>query len=216
MVVRSKRSFVVRGKRMKRSKTIKSKINKLERRQRDILKSQDLHSLQNLAEAQAATTTMDPYLLNGISQGDDISSRESNDIYMTSLSGVVSFIAGDATNVCRCLIVYDKQPNGAIFNQGDIIQGSSTAQTSEPIKAQRKDYMKRFKFLYDKIVSVGTGDLVKTIRFRIPIKRKALYGGSGGTVASITTGSLYLVIISDSTAPTNPTHTHAVTLNWKG
>lgn len=213
--MRTRKSFGVKRKFTKK-KTLKSKVDKLERRQRGILKSLDLHSLQNRAENQSITTTMDPYLLNGISQGDDITSRESNDIYMTSLSGVVTCYVGDNYNVCRILVVYDKQPNGAIFNQGDIIQGSSTAQTDESIKAQRKDYMKRFKFLYDKIVTVDTYNIAKTVRFRIPIKRKTQYAGSGNTVANIATGSLYLVLISDSTAPTNPGHTHAVTLNWKG
>jgi hypothetical protein len=182
------------------------------------MKAQDLHSLQTIANASAVSTTAVFTLLNGIAQGDDIGSRESNDVLMTSVSGIIQLQCADATNVFRTLIVWDKQPNGLTPTQADLIQGSNTADVSEPLKAQRKDFYKRFKILYDKVNSLNLVSQVnKVLRFRIPLHRQSKYSGGGSTIASIATGALWLVQISDSTiGPSTPASSFAITSNWKG
>lgn len=213
MVIQNKKRLLRRA---KKPKTIKKKVEKLERRQRAVMKSQTLHSQQLVAQSQSVSTSMNAVLLNTCAQGDDISSRDGNDVWLTSVSGMVTYNAGDSYNVVRTLIVFDKQPDGNAFTQGDLIQGTTPADIIEPLRAIRKDSFKRFKILYDKVLTLHTYQPTKTIRFRIPVHKQIKYTGSAAGIGTIMTGALWLVMISDSTAPSHVGETHAITVNWKG
>lgn len=210
-VVRKRRLYKRKGK-----KTITKRVAKVERRVNNVMRAQDLHSQQITLENSNVPTAGNLNLLNGIAQGDDITSRESNDVYITSVSGICTFQVYDSFNTIRTLIIWDKQPNGAIPVLSDIFQGYSSALTSTPENAQRRDTFDRFKFVYDKVFTLDTYNPSRVLRFRVPVRKKAKYTGAGGTIASIASGALYVLFVSDSSAAPHPGVTCAITCNWKG
>jgi len=141
--------------------------------------------------ASAASCT--PFLLNGVSQGVTPTTRVGRRILMKSLY-IRWFLQLAATTTggtpVRMLVVYDKQTNGAAPSVTDIVL---TDEITSPMNLSNS---KRFQVLCDQTWScVGTGGpqsivlnkymkLDKTVEFNT---------GNAGTVADITSGSIYVL-----------------------
>jgi hypothetical protein len=170
---------------------------------RDELKTIDVAPTQ--AEA---TTTASITLLNGVATGTDFTNRIGRKINMKSLYLRVQMAPIDQvtsdTHV-RMLVVYDMQPNGAAPAITDVL---NTASTVDHINLNNRD---RFKILVDKCVPIGAnvntatqaysnGKNVYYIKKYLNLNLKGcsevLYSGTGSTIASIATGSIYFLYFS--------------------
>lgn len=141
-------------------------------------------------------------LLNGCQQGDGPSNREGTQIFIKSIQIRIrtEFNALDASaGPMRFVVVQDKQPNGAAPTVSNIYQTSSLL----AIDALRNlDGRKRFKILADRSYVMsqnGTPGFVDDIYLKRPITVQ-YNSGNAGTVADISTNSIYVLIASDQAA----------------
>lgn len=170
----------------------------------------------NFAAATAATQII---LVNPVAQGDDYNERIGDKIKMTSfqIKGVIVRQNADlGKQTARMILVYDAAPKGAALTFGEVLDLGGVAAGLTPYAPYNLDYVgSRIKILYDKswvlnpqvpdgwvdaagIITVsGYAPVQKLIKANVPIGRVANYGlGTAGAVASIATGSLYLLFMS--------------------
>lgn len=144
-------------------------------------------------------------LLNGVAQGTDYTDRVGRKIILKSLFFRVNFFPSTTVNapqgtVVRLLIVYDCQTNAAAPTVTDILQvGTYDA----PMNLNNRD---RFKVLFDKFImmcatsytagALATGDpCPKMLSKYKKMYMEQIFGGTGNTVGSINTGSIYALLI---------------------
>lgn len=150
-------------------------------------------------------------LLNGVATGDDFNSRDGRQILLKSIyfQCEVHPYGNTMSNgdVVRVMIIQDSQPNGAIFTTADMF--STTSATYSSVAVNNLNNRSRFKVLMDKKIaldgavyaaSVLTGGNPSTRQFKRFIKCNIItqYSGTGATIASISTNSLYLLVMSDN------------------
>lgn len=160
----------------------------------------EFKSIDN-ATATAADSGTAVVLLNGCARGDDIATRSGRETVMMSIQFKAYFgvTAGTGTDqLQRALLVYDRQTNGAALTAAQVL---STANVVAPRSLENR---KRFKILMDKTVTLnasgepGSNEFFQFYRrLRHPVEYNS---GNAGTVADITTGSLYLVVIGSNAA----------------
>ena len=140
-------------------------------------------------------------LLNGIARGDEINERNGREVLMKSIQLNMSPMVTSGTGVDqvgRALVVYDRQTNAAAPAITDILVANNY------LDNRNLDNRKRFKILMDRRWALNaTGEpgaiVVDTFyrRLRHPV---TFNSGDAGTVADITTGSLYLITIGTKVA----------------
>lgn len=142
-------------------------------------------------------------LLNGIGQGSEAYNRVGRQILMRQLDLKLSFTQQNgAVNAqqLRYMVVYDRQTNGAIFTNTNLLD-NSVALLWWTRKNTNPDNRDRFEILLDRTIQVNPNLLEASapvfdhhMRLNLP----AQFSGAGATVASITTGSLYLVFFDQA------------------
>lgn len=145
------------------------------------------------ADASAnVTTTAQIILLNGVGQGDDNFQRNGRSIKMTStyFRGTAVKATPATTTFLRMMIVEDHQCNGAIFGITDVLV---TATIDSP---RNVDEGKRFKVLKDKVYTLNSDHPQIFIKHFSKLDDHVEFKGTVNTVASISTNSLYLVLLS--------------------
>jgi len=177
------------------------------RRGRAELKTLDVS--HNLLAAGAGAVV----LLNGCQQGNDYTNRDGRQIIMKSMlirfsvapySTTTSLNQGD---YIRLLVVYDKQTNGIAPTPGSILIGPDSM---APMNLNFRD---RYKILMDKTVSMAAANYsagaltngsptVKSVYCYRKLDLDTVFSGTGNTVADISTGAVFLLYISLSTAST--------------
>lgn len=146
-------------------------------------------------------TTTSPILLNGIARGDALDERIGRQVLMRSIQFNLRFQVTVGTGIaqfCRCTIVYDKQTNAAALTNTNVF-------VENTVNAPRLlENRKRFRILYDETfflsedATTGCGHVLKGYqRVNLPVEFNS---GDAGTVADITTGSLYLVLTGTTAA----------------
>ena len=117
-----------------------------------------------------------------------------------------------STQLFRCLIVWDVQPNGATFALSDLFQDATAGTaTLSPLSMANSS---RFKVLYDQRVIIHSQPVVTELtippNFAHWIEKyqkmnlEAHYSDSNnGDIQDIRTGALFLVMVSDSAAAAN-------------
>lgn len=134
-------------------------------------------------------------LLNGLTQGDDISNREGRQIRLKSvdISQAYSMNGAAFGTIIRMMLVLDKQPNGAVFNSADLLQNTDT------VAFRQLDNRRRFLILEDRKYTISsTGPIIGYDRVYKEIDIKTTYDDSNaGTIADIETNALYLLFISN-------------------
>jgi len=173
------------------------------RRGRDELKFNDVN-VQSTAVTNTGTVT----LLNGIAQGTDYNQRIGRKVTLKSILFKVSM--GMATGASssslgaanRFLVVYDAQANATAPAVTDIL---ATANFMSPMNLNNRD---RFKVLFEIVHCTGAytkttslisaGDFYDTHESRYrKINLEEQFSGTGNTIGSIATGSIYVLQISD-------------------
>jgi len=146
-------------------------------------------------------------LINGCTQGDEIDQRIGREIRMRHIT-IRGFFRGvaDATAKSTCnrvLIVYDKQPNHAAMTGADLFDGLATTPV-DVTKMYNLDNRKRFTVLYDRLYPVDMMEYSKSaqkvpVYIDFPVNLPVIFNALGNaTIASIETGSLYLVTMGDT------------------
>lgn len=153
--------------------------------------------------ALAYSTTGTITLLNGVAQGLDNGQRIGRKFNVRSIlvRGFASVGSTPTASCIRHMLVYDKQTNGVLPVITDILN------TVSMLGCNNLDNRDRFVILADK-----TSYLEAAGRSQIPIKMflktnlEVINSGVASTIASINTGSLYLITIGQLaagvTAPT--------------
>lgn len=149
-------------------------------------------------------TTAGITLLNGVATGTDFTNRIGRKITMKSLF-IRGWLQGQDIqngsplgNLCRIMVVYDKQPNGAALTGLQVLK---TIDAADQLNLDNRD---RFSVLVDKTVALGTITNVATqavagsptcraIKIYKRLNLDVQFIGTDATVASIQTGSLYLL-----------------------
>lgn len=127
-------------------------------------------------------------LLNGVATGTDYNTRIGREITMTSYYHRM-FIT-DATNVqqVRCMLVYDKQPAGALPAITDILQYSDA---NSPNNLNNRD---RFVVVSDKVYTISPqGTEIKFVKKYKKLRTITTYNNTGNGITDIATGALYFV-----------------------
>jgi len=161
----------------------------------------------------AATFT----LLNGLKLGTSAFQRIGNKITMKSLYWSLGFglAAADSdpatdTNVLnvpvRMMIVYDKQPNGALPVLGDLLSAfagvdNTTARAIDMNSPNNLNNKDRFIVLADKrFILSSNGNSSRHIKKYKKLSTSVAYksGATVGDITDITSGSLYFIAFTDS------------------
>uniref|UniRef100_UPI00404865EA capsid/nuclear shuttle family protein n=1 Tax=Flavobacterium sp. TaxID=239 RepID=UPI00404865EA len=127
-------------------------------------------------------------LLNGVATGTDYNTRIGREITMTSYYHRM-FIT-DATNIqqVRCMLVYDKQPAGALPAITDILQYSDA---NSPNNLNNRD---RFVVVSDKVYTTSPqGVEIKFVKKYKKLRTITTYNNTGNGITDIATGALYFV-----------------------
>lgn len=166
-------------------------------------KAKDINIITRYASSSLAMTTVNAILLNGIAAGSDNDERKGRTIYMNQLT----FRFTCQNTGTYLYIVYDRAANGAApdltFGEGNTFftnndagaawPGSGTAsQFVWPVDDNdgRLIWLAAIRTNAENQVATTTVDL-----HRLPVQ----YNGTGNTIASISTGALYMVLINPNT-----------------
>lgn len=148
------------------------------------------------------TATPTAVLLNGCIQGTDGTTRIGRKISLKKLLFRMNITfqenttggtaAGSLAGNVRLLFVYDKQTNGAVPLSTDILL---SATVTSPMNLDNRD---RFQVIADKVYHVSPVDNAGAyVKLYKKLNRQTIFNaGNAGTVADITTGSLYLFVFS--------------------
>lgn len=155
--------------------------------------------------AYVADTTGSVTLLSGVATGTDFTDRIGRKIIMKSIyvKGFL-FNIDNTTNpsLCRLILVYDNQTNGAAPVIGDILKQSFS---ESQLNLNNRD---RFKIIADKTYVLGGIDTTATQAIagsptvgKVKIYKKCSYeevfNGTTAAVGSIATGAVWLITIGN-------------------
>lgn len=140
-------------------------------------------------------------LLNGLARGDDINQRSGREVMMKSVELRFNSFATGTTGVDqihRVALVYDRQANATALTWADVFTSSSI---NYPRNLENR---KRFKVLMDTWYVINASGEPGTAHVEKYYRKLAhpvtFNSGNAGTVADITTGSLYLMWTSSAAA----------------
>lgn len=186
---------------------LQKQINAVNRKINDVV---EYKYIDNSDTSVAMNTTASITLINGVAQGDSSTTRDGIRIVMKSLDARFHLQSADATNICRVLIIQDKQHNGSSPVIGDILQN-----TSEPLSFLNKSNSKRFRTIYNGIFSVSNSSpaTVQDVVHK-DLNIITMFEGSGATASTIKTNALYLVLLSDSGAVSDPGLTYSIRIRF--
>lgn len=167
----------------------------------------------------AAVTAGVNTLLNGIGTGEDASNRTGAEVNATSIQfkGKITIVPeeGFTQGVCRMIIFWDQQPNGALpvisANPGAGSEAllNTAIVTSRVYAPYQYETNHRFRVLYDKIYQLNptssttsVADFIAApynivVKKKIPLSRKVKYDGTTNAITNLVTNSLICVIIAD-------------------
>lgn len=142
-----------------------------------------------------SSTTAAFVLINGSVPGDSGESREGQSILLQSvlLRYIVTLHASATATLHRVIVFIDSQPNAAVPGAADILDTATNVLS--PINIT---YGARFKILRDIMRTVDTNNLIVNVNEFIKIERThtKFNAGTAGTVADISTNSLYVLHMS--------------------
>lgn len=155
----------------------------------------------DIAQSLSSDTASAVQLLNGIARGDEINERAGREVVMRSIQvkGIAAVTVGTGIDqVCRVMIVYDRQTNAAALTAAMVL---NAVDTYSPRNLENR---RRFKIMYDRsFVLNASGEAGSHCMFNFYRKLNhpvTFNSGDAATVADITTGSMYLICIGNVAA----------------
>lgn len=153
--------------------------------------------------------------LNLIAQGDNVSDRIGNSVRLLSVR-TQFMLNWDSTSAgnqpVRVLLVLDKQCNGALPTLADLFEDATV--TDSLISPFDMDEKFRFQILKDSIFTLHPDRQAITVKWRLKMNHIIRYGDTAGTIATVSSKNLILVMFSAIAEASNPptvTHTNRVT-----
>lgn len=177
-------------------------VKKLERKVNKLIRETVETKYKQTGINDNATTTGSISLLNGLQQGDDVSSRDGNEAYFKRLIIRMHNYASLNTGIRqmhRLLLVRWKVCNGVAPAITDVLD------TIHPLSLYKSERMEEFVVLYDKIVNLS-GDITaaptypsqQLTQINKKLNFKTVYnGGNAGNVADIQTNGLFWIVLSE-------------------
>lgn len=180
-------------------------------------------SIDTGSSSQVDTTTA-VALVNGCARGDDINERTGRSILMRSVLVRLRHSATESTGsdqFHRVLLVYDRQANAAALTAAQVL----TAATVDGLR--NLENRNRFKILMDRTIPISSDNIgavevpksgsIAWHQFYRKLRHPVTFNsGDAGTVADITSGSLYLVFIGSIAAGVNAgTCTYSVRVRYE-
>lgn len=161
-------------------------------------------SVDTTISAMDVNTTGSLQLLNGMQQGAGIGNRVGAQILMRSIQ-FQGFSEAKITTGTehqeRVLIVYDRQANGAAPTFAQVLSATNA------YAPRNLENRKRFKILYDRTFTVGNrtvashADFGTVHRFYRKLRHPVEFNsGNAGTIADISSGSIYLLAYGSNAA----------------
>ena len=149
-----------------------------------------------------ADTTGGIQLLNGIARGDDFTNRIGRSVSMNGLNVRIhnAVTGGNGVDqVHRVLVVLDRQPNGVALAATDVLESAT-------VHAQyNRNNRLRFQVLYDRNFVLNASGEAGSQSYRIIFIRRQIANyvqtfnaGNAGTIADISTNSIYLISLGNS------------------
>lgn len=139
-------------------------------------------------------------LLNGITQDDTATTRNGDSVKNIGLEINLwfnAYVANDH-NVIRMLVILDKQPNNAIFTLAQLLEDATAADAV--LSPKNLDFKHRFRFICDQRITISnTSKANHYLKKFVKLNFKTRYNATGNSIASITTNSLYLLLIGANT-----------------
>lgn len=160
-----------------------------------------------------------PVLLSGIAVGGDANTRVGRRITMKSINMryILTCTAvpgggpdGLEPNRARIVLIYDKSPNGALPTITDI--WDPTSSFTSMLDLNNAD---RFVIIADEMSEQVQGKAAQTVVGQAmasgtcyrKINMEAVFSGTGGTIADVRTGAIYILVCGDATTtPTSGTY----------
>lgn len=162
-------------------------------------------------------------LVNGIAVGDDVFNREGRSVQFKGVEIKAIVTAPSQTSISsfaqddlRLLVVYDSAPNGgSVPPTSDILRDIAQAGGAYTIALahQNVNNMHRYKILYDKAMSSPAWNIGNTnfqhdfsavINRKIAVNKMMNFTGTGGTIASISHGAIYVLCVCQIGNPVSP------------
>lgn len=189
----------------------KRRLSPLERKQVQRIANKDREKKTHIGYAQevAVSDTWGIYHLTGIAQGDTHTTRDGDEIKITSFSSRGNVMCADATNIVRITIISWK-PN-SIPAANDIFQTADTINQGGLYSELNHANKKNIRVHYDKILHMTLqNNAVQYWACKFKELPKCVYN------PGLTTGTnqLYICIASDSSAVTHPTFTYRGELDY--
>jgi len=168
--------------------------------------------------ATAYTTNLHRYLIGNVTQGTGATSllaRIGNTILLRGVSikftVTINPTVSSIATTYRCMLVLDKQPNGAAFNTGDLIESNATVDNMV-VSPFFRNYNRRFKILKDKTYTIDCdvkgASAEQQVRKHLWLKKLYLpirYTDTNiGTIADINTNALWFIIWPYNYDPAGP------------
>lgn len=148
-------------------------------------------------------------LLNGVATGTDFTNRIGRRIRNLSLE-LVGFLYPESQtttqmDLCRVLIVLDKQPNGAIPAITDVLTSSTS------LAGRNLNNAKRFTILKDDMMECGSFSTTATqavasapttqrLVYHLPLGMETEYLNTTSAITSISTNSIVLLTVGNATS----------------
>lgn len=177
----------------------KTTVAKLAKKVESLIK-QDEVKYQDINYGSTVSSIGTFELLNGITQGDGAGNREGLSITMKSVQVSGNFVVQDAYNELRAMLVLDTESHGSTPTLADLLEYTGSPVNSMISRVNRQ----RFVVLAQKIVTVDTNR--PNVRFNLfrKLNHNVEYNATGNTAVSIQKGTLWLVMVSDSSVSSHP------------
>lgn len=155
--------------------------------------------------------------LNTIGQGTTEITRNGNKIHMSYMAvkgHITAYVQGDITTLTgyhpkhplRVMVLYDRQSNGAAIGTTSLFYSSATNNLTNAM--YHPNYNQRYLVLYDKRMllnwddahTLSTDQVMRELKFRIPLNLDATYSGTAADAYDYTclaTGGLWMCLFAD-------------------
>jgi len=165
----------------------------------------ELNAIDSTPATISVNTTGNLVLLNGCATGADYTDRIGRKIRMKSVQFRGFFQPADdstVTNYVRMMIVYDRQTNGNPPTVTEILQSASSLSSLNLNNRERFTVVADKEYVIGRVINTATqavsyGLNVHKCKGYRRLNLETQYGGSTNAVASIATGSLYMLTIGN-------------------
>lgn len=164
--------------------------------------STDLHTIGDVAFAEPATAFNGMTCLNEVTPGSAVYSRIGSKIIIRSVQ-VSATVVADATTLntsVRCMLVYDRQPNGVAPGIFDILSALPAPTNNSMYLGINITNKSRFQVIRDQIAEITTGGgSVAVVKWFCKGRWEVEFKNNAGTIGDISTGALYLIAFQSAT-----------------